>query len=275
MENSLQPIFSHAEPVFAVVDVEATIAYWQTVLGFTGKWTWGEPPTLGSVSWQTIFIQFIRNPTLAASSKGNNVWIRLQRIEALYNLHKKNNAEIVAPLEQKEYGLAQYTVREINGYYLHFAGLLEEREKSETMLPDTVRITGGLPAAAEYLDFLMGMDDGHDKPGDDEIQKRLDNTLYTAVAEDTLTGKIIGCAFLAGDGVSFYYVKDVAVHPQWRGKQVGTALMRELDNWLEKYGANNALVGLFARDTLEPFYQQFGFGRGFAMLKYIHRDEKN
>ena len=46
-EEKLQPIFSHVEPVLAVKDVLETIVYWQDVLGFPAKWTWGEPPTLG------------------------------------------------------------------------------------------------------------------------------------------------------------------------------------------------------------------------------------
>lgn len=73
-----------------------------------------------------------------------------------------------------------------------------------------------------------------------------------------------------GDHASFYYVKDVLVHPDWQGKRIGSAMMQELTNWLEKHAANNALVALICRETLEPFYQQFGFGKAFSMIRYIH-----
>src|SRR5689334_4940271 len=102
MENGtdqLQPIFSHAEPILAVENISATISYWHDVLGFPGKWTWGEPSTHGGVSWHGAFIQFSHNPQLAARSKGNSVWIRVKRVELLYHIHQKNNAEITAPLQ--------------------------------------------------------------------------------------------------------------------------------------------------------------------------------
>jgi len=270
MENTPQPIFSHAEPVLAVEDVEATIDYWQTVLGFPGKWTWGEPPTMGSVSWQKIFIQFIKNPALAASSKGNNIWIRLRRIEQLYAIHQKNKADIVDPLELKPYGLAQYTVREMNGYYLHFAGNLEPREKSEQTMPPGIEIIDRPPTAAEYAAFS-----GIPVTGDDiMVQKRLAAAVFGVIARQASTGMLIGFALLTGDNASYYYVKDVMLHPQWQGKRLGTAMMQRIDEWLQKNGAQGAMVSLIARETLEPFYQQFGFSQSFAMIKFVERDEE-
>jgi uncharacterized glyoxalase superfamily protein PhnB len=129
MQNESPPIFSHAEPVLAVADVPETISYWQNVLGFPTKLMWGEPPDWGAVSWQKIFIQFVKNERLAAASKGNSIWIRLQHVESLYHFHQSKNAEIVEPLENKPWGLAQYTIREMNGYFLCFAGVISEREK--------------------------------------------------------------------------------------------------------------------------------------------------
>ena len=149
-ESKQQPIFSHAEPVLAVRDVSETISYWQEVLGFPVKWTWGEPPSLGAVSWHKAHVQFYQDPELAAASKGNSVWIRLQRVEELYKIHQKKNAEIVAPLENQPWGMAQYTLREINGYFLIFAGpLISHREQSAATLPPPVRIIERTPTAKE------------------------------------------------------------------------------------------------------------------------------
>ena len=33
-------------------DVLETVQYWHHVLGFPNKWTWGEPPYHGGVTWQ-------------------------------------------------------------------------------------------------------------------------------------------------------------------------------------------------------------------------------
>jgi GNAT superfamily N-acetyltransferase/uncharacterized glyoxalase superfamily protein PhnB len=272
-EDGLQPIFSHVEPVLAVQDISETISYWQNTLGFPAKWTWGEPPNHGGVSWQKVFIQFSLNPALANASKGNSIWIRLQHIEALYNFHKQKKAEIVAPLENKPWGMAEYTVREINGYFLHFAGAIAERQASSTALPQTVKVIGRKPTAKEYLDLSTALDVSSTM-NEAIAEGRLVAVVSAAVAEDTVSGKVIGCALLLGDNASFYYVKDVMVHPDWQGKRVGTALMRELTRWLETNAANNSLVALIAREALEPFYQQFGFAQAFSMIRYILRGEK-
>src|SRR6185369_10857458 len=102
----------HVEPILAVKNVAETIRYWHNTLGFPGKWTWGEPPSHGGVSWQGTFIQFSQNPELATASKENSIFIRVRKLEALYDFHQKKNAEIVEPLENKPWGMAGYTIRE-------------------------------------------------------------------------------------------------------------------------------------------------------------------
>jgi GNAT superfamily N-acetyltransferase len=272
--TGVQPIFSHVEPVLAVQDILETTSYWQNVLGFPSKWTWGDPPNHGGVSWQKVFIQFSLNPKLATVSQGNSIWIRLQHLETLYNFHKQRNAEIIAPLENKPWGMAQYTLREINGYFLHFAAPITDREKSVSTFPQTIRIVGRKPSIKEYRNVASAV--GWSPSANDAvIGAILSAAVFAVVAEDAVTSEIAGCALLLGDHASFYYVKDVMVHPDWQGKRVGTAMMQALTYWLEKNGANNALVGLIARETLEPFYQQFGFAPAFSMLRYIHRDEKD
>ena len=271
--NEPQPIFSHAEPVLAVNDVNETIKYWHQILGFPVKWTWGEPPVHGAVSWHKAFIQFTHNPELAKLSKGNSVWIRLRHIESLYNFHKKKNTEIVAPLENKPWGMAQYTLRELNGYFIHFAAPMAEREKSEARLPSSVKIIGRKPSVKEYhnLASSVGWTAFLNEP---VIESILSSAIFAVIAEDAASNETIGCAVLLGDNASFYYVKDVIVHPHWQSKRVGTAMMQELNRWLDTYGANNALVALITGETLEPFYQRFGFAQAFSMIKYISRDKE-
>src|SRR6266705_2144553 len=132
-ENAI--FLSHVEPILAVRDVVETVSYWYNVLGFPDKWTWGEPPTHGGVSWQGVFIQFSLDAKLASVSKGNSIFIRIRSLETLYEFHKNKNAEIIEPLENKPWGMAGYTVREINGYYIIFAGApISKRGKSETTI---------------------------------------------------------------------------------------------------------------------------------------------
>jgi GNAT superfamily N-acetyltransferase/uncharacterized glyoxalase superfamily protein PhnB len=271
------PIFSHIEPVLPVRDIRGTIKYWQEVLGFTSQWTWGDPPHIGAVSWQSVHVQFYLQSEWKGG--GGSVWIRLQRIESLYRLHQQRNAEIVEPLENKPWGMAQYTVREINGHYLCFAGIVEEREKSVATMPSTIRIVGRIPGVKEYQRLQVSVGWGKDvveattdaalAAADARTEQVLAAAIHGVVAED-VTGEVVGCALLLGDGVGYYYVKDVMVHRNWQGRRIGTALMQELVSWLEKNARPGALVGLFTREGLEPFYKQFGFASGFAMLRYMN-----
>lgn len=271
-EEKLQPVFSHVEPVLAVKDISETIVYWQDILGFPNKWTWDKPPTLGAVSWQKVHVQFYKDEALAAASKGNSIWIRLQRIEELYKFHQEKNASIVAPLEKKPWGMSQYTLRDINGYFLHFAGVVPETKKSETNLSQNISILERAPSINEYR-YLASAVGWSPSANDDVIKKIIDAALFAVVAKDNATDEVIGCALLLGDHATFYYVKDVIAHPGWQRKYVGTALMQALNNWLEKNAAENALVALITGEGLEPFYQQFGFAQAFSMLKYIQQKQ--
>jgi GNAT superfamily N-acetyltransferase len=269
MQGGPQPIFSHVEPIFPVRDIPETIKYWQEVLGFPNKWTWGDPPGNGGVSWQKAFVQFLRNPALAAASKGNAIWIRLHHVEELYTFHQSNRAEIVAPLEVHPYGMAQYSVREINGYYVHFAGNPVGRAAGHTAggAVTSIRIMKRKPTAMEYSRVQASFGGGTESK--EMVENIIATATFAVVAEDTVSGDVIGCGFMMSDGAGFFYVKNVMVKPEWQRKGVGTALMNGLMQWLEQQVTTPSLVGLFARESLEPFYQQFGFLQSFGMVKEI------
>jgi len=263
---------SHVEPILAVNDVAETIHYWHDTLGFPEKWTWGQPPTYGGVAWNGAFIQFSQDPSLASASKGNSIFLRVKKLKALYTFHQKKNADIVEPLENKPWGMAGYTVRDINGYYVIFAGALLSDKKQSSDLPGSVSIIARSPSVKEYQSLTSSV--GWSLYSSDEvIGKLLAAPVFAVVAEDTLTGQVIGCALLLGDHASFYYVKDMVVHPAWQSQHVGTALMEKLNDWLDKNAAAKAMIALITGENLAPFYQQFGFTPAFSMIKYIERNK--
>lgn len=123
MNNAVsKPSILHAEPVLAVADVSATVNYYHEVLGFPDKWTWGEPPNHGGVSWNGgAFLQFSLNAALAQGVKGESVWLNVREIEKLYDSHRKNKADIVIELVHRPWGFTEYTVRDLNGHFVTFA----------------------------------------------------------------------------------------------------------------------------------------------------------
>ena len=261
---------SHAEPILAVSNILETVNYWHHTLGFADKWTWGDPPNYGGVAWQGAFIQFSLNPQLAAASKGNAVFLKVKELETLYNFHKSKHATIVEPLENKPWGMAGYTIEDINGYYIVFAGPLLADKKNSAGLPPTVKIISRSPTVTEYQHLTSSV--GWSLYSDhDVVTKLLQAPVFAVVAEDISNNQVIGCALILGDNASFYYLKDLVVHPAWQSKHVGTALMKAVTAWLDSNGANKSLVALITGENLAAFYRKFGFASSFAMVRYIER----
>jgi GNAT superfamily N-acetyltransferase len=269
-----EPSLIHAEPVLAVSNVVETVAYWHEVLGFPEKWTWGNPVNHGGVSWKgTAFIQFSLDPERVKISQGHSVWIRARNLSELYQLHEERKAKIISPIVNRPWGAAEYTVQDINGYYVNFSAPAAEKNRQDEKLPLSVRITARTPSLNEYKHLMDSV--GWSVVVDDaSVHAQFKAIAFAVVAEEILTGEAIGCAFLLGDNISFYYVKDVIVHPKWQGKRIGTTMMQEMMRWLDINAPENATVGLFTGDHLAAFYRQFGFIQACGMYKQILRGQK-
>ncbi|HPV14946.1 MAG TPA: GNAT family N-acetyltransferase [Candidatus Cloacimonadota bacterium] len=70
--------------------------------------------------------------------------------------------------------------------------------------------------------------------------------------------KIVGMGRAISDGVSDAYIQDVTVHPAWRGKGLGKAIIRTLVERLKQDGLG--WIGLISEPGYERFYQSLGFG---------------
>jgi len=266
MENNNLPFLSQVEPILPVKDITATVNYWHNVLGFASKWTWGDPPNHGGVTWGGVFIQFSLDPELAERSKGNAIWITVKNIEKLLELHRERNVEIVMDLTYQPWGFLEYVVKDINGYYLRFSARAAEGREKSTALPKEIRVVSRKPTEAEYqkLAESNGWSEPKHYAGND---LKLSAAITGVVAENIETGEVVGSALLLGDNFSFYYVKDVMVAPAWQGKNVGTAIMRALTKWIDENAPANAFVTLICPEPLGPFYKQFDFSPVFGMAR--------
>ena len=269
-DDGTLPIAKSVQPQLAVSDILATVVYWQDVIGFTGKWLWGDPPVHAGVNWGEIQIQFTLNPELAAKAEGQQLSINVTNVDALYAMHQSKGAEILKPLETHPWGMAEYTVREINGYRLRIGAPASQRVRSAPSLPANIRILSRLPTPDEYNGLRRSV--GWHYIRDAQLVNRaLAAAVFAVVAEDTASGHVVGSALLLGDLASFYYVKDVIVHPDWQGKRIGTALMRVLVDWAQEFAADRSSVTLFTGEQLKEFYAQFGFSPSFGMCLTVHK----
>ena len=266
-------IFKNAVPILYSSDVLKSLTYYVEILGFESSWDWGNPPTFGGVSKDSVEIFFCEK---GQGNPGTWLSVMVDNVDEFYETIKARGAKILAAPESMEWGMREMLVEDPDGHKIRFGQNAHgsDREKSAATLPSMVRIIERSPTVHEYRSLISAV--GWSTFADDGLVKIvLAAALFAVVAENTASGEIIGCALLLGDRVSFYYVKDVMIHPDWQHKRVGTAIMYALTRWLETNVVGNSMTALITGENLAPFYRQFGFTPVFAMHRRIRRAEKN
>ena len=256
--------FRHSVPILYSSDVRKSIQYYTEVLCFDAKWEWDDPPSFGGVSKDLVEIFFCKD---GQGHRGTWIAVMTDDVDDLHQKIKEKGGKIIAPPEDKEWGLREMLVEDPDEHIIRFGSPCGGHHEKSKELPDTIKIIERLPTPGEFEELVKAV--GRDVPFKEQAVTILKAPLFAAVAEETTTNKIIGCVLLLGDGASFYYVKDMIVHPEFQSKHIGTALMKTIDAWLEKNAPAHALVGLYTGESLAPFYQQFGFRPAFGMSKRI------
>lgn len=249
------PRLLRSEPIFSARSVAETVAFYRQVLGFAEEWLWGDPPTFGGVRWGKIGVMFGESPERAARIEGHEHSFFAEGIDELYALHLANGARIISPLEAKPWGLREYTVRDLNGYYLRFGEPGSDRPRSGPM-PEAVSIVERRPTIEEYLALIdaVGWSDSTDR---EAAPAAIGGALHGVVAVEN--GRATGAGLVVGDGATFFYLKDVMVHPDRQSRQIGTAIVASLMRYIRATASPQALVGLFTGRNLGDFYERFGF----------------
>lgn len=123
---------STAAPTFPVADVDATIRWYETELGFTSYPFPENPPyVFASVCRDDVEIMFQRieghqKPDLY-QRRGGGVWDAYIRMEGVREFYEavKDKLEIKMSLRYQDYGDWEFEVKDPNGYILVFSELIE------------------------------------------------------------------------------------------------------------------------------------------------------
>jgi catechol 2,3-dioxygenase-like lactoylglutathione lyase family enzyme len=104
-------------PGLAVADIGEAVAFYTQKLGFTLGFTWGEPPTFAGVNLggKQMFLQ-----KGTPDPKGCFVYFLVDDADALHEFHRANGVEIAEPPGDRDYGIRDYSVRDLHGHYLTF-----------------------------------------------------------------------------------------------------------------------------------------------------------
>ncbi len=253
-------MMSRSSPILAAADVPATVKFYEDVLGFPASWIWGTPPTFGAAVWGNVTIMFSHRPDLVANIESHEHWIDVEDIDALHGQHVARGATIVSEIEDKPWGRREYTVRDLNGYHLRFAGNPTSLAEKSAPFPAGVEILRRLPTIEEHERVA-----GREFYKDGTPSGVLDRTWRGVVAVDP-HGEVIGTVRIMYDAPGWFSIWDVAVLPEWQGQRIGTAMMEAALDVIreESPGAN---VHLFTYK--HGFYERLGFAKESVQMRKV------
>lgn len=121
MSGSAPPLIEceQIQPGLAVSDLPAAIEFYVKKLGFELAFTWGEPPTFAGLSLGKVQI-FIGQGTPTPNSRTAAAHFVVGDADALYEFHRANGVEIAEGIDDRPYGIRDYSVRDLYGYHLVF-----------------------------------------------------------------------------------------------------------------------------------------------------------
>jgi GNAT superfamily N-acetyltransferase len=113
------------------------------------------------------------------------------------------------------------------------------------------------PGVAEYIELrkLMGWGSVSEETARHSIER---GTFSLCLRK---AGRLVALARVAGDGVLYFAVSDVMVHPELQGGGHGTTLMNAVAAYLRRAAKPGASITLQPLKGREPFYERFGFAR--------------
>jgi catechol 2,3-dioxygenase-like lactoylglutathione lyase family enzyme len=100
-----------------VSNLTAAIEFYVTKLGFRLGCLWGEPAWFAGITLGEVEI-FLKEDTPAPNAGA--VVFMVGDADALYEFHRANGVQVVEQIDDREYGIRDYAVKDLYGYRLVF-----------------------------------------------------------------------------------------------------------------------------------------------------------
>jgi catechol 2,3-dioxygenase-like lactoylglutathione lyase family enzyme len=103
----------------AVEDIPSAVDFYARKLGFKPAFTWGDPPTFAGVNLGSVEM-FLQKGTPTPNPTSAAAYFLVDDADRLYEFHRANGVEIAEPIADRSYGIRDYAVRDLHGYFLVF-----------------------------------------------------------------------------------------------------------------------------------------------------------
>ena len=112
-----------------------------------------------------------------------------------------------------------------------------------------------LPTVAEYQYLRDHV--GWGNVPDDYTAAGLQYSLYAVCLEQA--GELVGFGQVVGDGNIYFYIQDIIVISEHRGKGYSKRIMDTIMAWIDTHAPDGAMVALLSAKGVEGMYEKYGF----------------
>lgn len=121
MTDTLRPVIEcdQIHPGLIVRDIPAAVEFYVSKLGFQLGFTWGDPPRFAGMNLGNVQI-FLMKGSPNPSNEGSAAYFVVADADQLYEFHRANGVEIAEEIDNRQYGIRDYAVRDLCGYNLVF-----------------------------------------------------------------------------------------------------------------------------------------------------------
>lgn len=128
MGSSRAPVLRSVAPILSAVDVPAALDWYQRVLGFAVAWRWGDPVELASVCRDAVELNLGRRGEYGATGP-SQVYVRVTGIDAYHDQLQRAGAAIRVPIDDRPYGLRDFSIEDESGNRLDFGEPIENLDR--------------------------------------------------------------------------------------------------------------------------------------------------
>lgn len=122
---------------------------------------------------------------------------------------------------------------------------------------DDVALAEERPTPEEYIALRIMM--GWGAIYEATARQTLERAVFTVCMRRN--GRLLGLARVIGDGVLYFTIADVIVHPDLQGGGHGLTLMNAVVAYLKRAAKPGATIAIVPMKGREAFYERFGFVR--------------